>query len=168
MVPVAPPRLSTTTGWPIDSGMYCDRMRARMSVAPPGGNPTTSRIGRSGYLPCACACGAAMPMPASITAMTTPFLMIPPLISACRLSCIRDSFDFDQHFRGAQRPHFDQRGSRKVAAEELAPRAPDLGVLLDIDHVDGHLDDVVEAGARTFADQLDARENVPGLFVLVS
>jgi hypothetical protein len=87
--------------------------------------------------------------------------MIPPFMFSVAL-------DFDQRFGRAQRPHFDERRSRKIAAEVLTPRAPNFGVLLDIDHVDGHLDDVVEAGARTFADQFDAREDLLSLFVLVA
>src|SRR5882672_1036831 len=55
MVVPAPGRLSTTTWWP----MFCETraLTARESTAdtPPGGNPTTRRMGRLGY-PCAKAC----------------------------------------------------------------------------------------------------------------
>ena len=49
MLPPAPGRLSTTTLWPQASVRCFATSRARMSVAPPGGNGTTSRIGLVGY-----------------------------------------------------------------------------------------------------------------------
>src|SRR5580765_8518284 len=48
MVPPAPPRFSTSTGWPIDSCMRWATMRAAMSVVPPAGNGTTMRSGLDG------------------------------------------------------------------------------------------------------------------------
>src|SRR5688500_16675643 len=44
----APPRFSTTTGWPHTSDIRCARRRPTMSVAPPGGNGTISLTARSG------------------------------------------------------------------------------------------------------------------------
>ena len=46
--PPAPPRLSTTTCWPMscESGWLMER--ARRSLPPPGGNGTIIRIGRVG------------------------------------------------------------------------------------------------------------------------
>jgi hypothetical protein len=47
-VPSTPPwpgRLSTTTVWPVISDMRCPTTRAMMSLGPPGGNGTISRIG---------------------------------------------------------------------------------------------------------------------------
>src|SRR5208282_2788209 len=49
MLPAAPGRLSMTTGCPNDSASRCPTSRARMSVVPPAGNGTTSRIGLLGY-----------------------------------------------------------------------------------------------------------------------
>ena len=49
IVPPAPPRLSTTIGWPRRSDSFCARLRAMKSVAPPAGNGTMRRIGLSGY-----------------------------------------------------------------------------------------------------------------------
>ena len=48
MLPAAPPRLSTTTCWPSDWLSESDRIRAMMSVGPPGANGTTTVMGRSG------------------------------------------------------------------------------------------------------------------------
>src|SRR5690242_12639416 len=48
MAPEAPPRLSITTGWPSAEASFGCICRARMSVVPPGGQVTTSRIGRVG------------------------------------------------------------------------------------------------------------------------
>src|SRR5262245_54263382 len=59
MLPPAPPRLSTTTCWPQDSVILCATRRAMVSVAAPGANGTTMRIGRVGY--CASAACAAAP-----------------------------------------------------------------------------------------------------------
>src|SRR5512143_2468623 len=49
MLPPAPGRLSTMTCCPHASVSFCPTSRARMSVAPPGGNGTTIRIGLVGY-----------------------------------------------------------------------------------------------------------------------
>jgi hypothetical protein len=48
MVPPAPPRFSTSTGWPSDSDNFPPTRRAMKSAAPPGGTVTTRRIGRFG------------------------------------------------------------------------------------------------------------------------
>src|SRR5579884_2671526 len=50
MVPLAPLTVSTTTVWPSALPMPSARMRASVSVGPPGGNPTSSVIGRDGKL----------------------------------------------------------------------------------------------------------------------
>src|ERR1700680_5131586 len=47
--PPAPPRLSTTIGRPSASLSLSAMIRAMMVVLPPGGNGTTSVIGRLGY-----------------------------------------------------------------------------------------------------------------------
>eukprot|EP01034_Spumella_vulgaris_P022571 gene22572-28703_t len=44
---------STTSGWPSFSLIFCDKVRANKSVAPPAGNGTISRTGLLGY-DCAC------------------------------------------------------------------------------------------------------------------
>src|SRR5262245_56914140 len=49
MIPVAPPRLSTTICWPSRSTRRGPIARTTMSVPPPGGYGTTMRIGRDGY-----------------------------------------------------------------------------------------------------------------------
>src|SRR5512134_1082606 len=49
MLPLAPGRLSTITGWPRGSDSFCARTRPMMSDGPPAENPTTSRSGRFGY-----------------------------------------------------------------------------------------------------------------------
>ena len=48
MVPPAPGRFSTITGWPNPSERICAVIRASASAGPPGANPTSSLIGRSG------------------------------------------------------------------------------------------------------------------------
>src|SRR5262245_43045970 len=50
-----PGRFSTTTGWPSCSASGAARARAVGSAEPPGGKPTTKRIGLFGY------CAAALP-----------------------------------------------------------------------------------------------------------
>src|SRR5258706_1268740 len=60
MVPPAPPRFSTSTGWPIDSCMRCATMRAAMSVVPPAGNGTMMRRGLYGK-----DCGRTAPLAAA-------------------------------------------------------------------------------------------------------
>src|SRR4249920_642997 len=50
MLPPAPPRLSTTTGWPRALDMRSPTMRPTMSALPPAAKGTIRRIGRSGYL----------------------------------------------------------------------------------------------------------------------
>jgi len=53
IVPPAPPRLSITTCCPSFSPSRWPTTRAMMSVEPPGGKATISRIGFVGYLSCA-------------------------------------------------------------------------------------------------------------------
>ncbi len=48
MLPEAPVRFSTTTGWAQRSPSFCATRRAMMSVPPPGAKPTTMRTGRAG------------------------------------------------------------------------------------------------------------------------
>src|SRR5262245_42291867 len=97
-------------------------------------------------------------------------MALPWLESAAdlRLPQIGDGFDLDQRFRASQRSHFNQGRSRKVAGEELAARAPDLGVVLDVDQEDGHLDEIFQAAAGGFAHVFDTREDLPRLLVLVA
>ena len=61
IVPPAPGRLSTITGWPHAALSRSPTMRAITSVALPGVNGTMIRIGfaRIGAAPCASAAGAA-------------------------------------------------------------------------------------------------------------
>src|SRR6185369_13581716 len=55
MLPPAPARFSTTTCWPSSSPIGFCRMRAVVSVPPPGSKPTTTVTGLLGYAPCASA-----------------------------------------------------------------------------------------------------------------
>src|SRR5436309_5836956 len=48
MLPPAPARLSMTKGWPRISAIFGVTVRATMSVPPPGGNGTMTRIGLDG------------------------------------------------------------------------------------------------------------------------
>jgi hypothetical protein len=48
VTPPAPGRLSTTNGLPRRCVSFCAICRARMSIAPPGGNGTTKVTGRLG------------------------------------------------------------------------------------------------------------------------
>src|SRR5262245_51048256 len=63
MLPAAPGRLSTTTGWPHFAASFSPKMRGMMSAVPPAGNGTMMRTGREGY-PCA-------PAPAQATSIPT-------------------------------------------------------------------------------------------------
>src|SRR5688572_15598845 len=55
MMVEAPPRLSTTHGWPVRSAIFSAYARPSMSLPPPGGNGMTNRTGRTGYFSAACA-----------------------------------------------------------------------------------------------------------------
>ena len=50
MLPLAPPRLSRTIGWPSVSVISGASGRATASAPPPGGNGITRRTGFDGYL----------------------------------------------------------------------------------------------------------------------
>src|SRR5438067_12134248 len=63
MLPPAPARFSTMNGWPRISAIFGVTVRATMSVPPPGGNGTTTRIGLDGKL-----CASALLARASATA----------------------------------------------------------------------------------------------------
>src|SRR5258707_666231 len=79
ILPAAPPRLSTITCWPSDCEKAIDRMRAMMSVGPPGANGTTREMGRSGK---AASAGAArharMPAQAAAKALRRMFVRVLP------------------------------------------------------------------------------------------
>jgi hypothetical protein len=49
MAPPAPGRFSTTNGWPSATCSFSATTRAAMSVACPGGQGTTTLMGRLGY-----------------------------------------------------------------------------------------------------------------------
>src|SRR5262249_32496683 len=55
MMPLAPPRLSTTSCCPSRSVSRAARKRPRMSLLPPGGNGITQRMGLVGKASAACA-----------------------------------------------------------------------------------------------------------------
>src|SRR5688572_21467258 len=59
MLPDAPERLSTTTDWPSTPRSPSARIRAVMSVLPPGAKGTSSRMGRDGQASAAYAGSAA-------------------------------------------------------------------------------------------------------------
>jgi hypothetical protein len=48
MVPLAPGRLSMTTGWPVLAVMWAPRTRAAISVMPPGEVDTITLMGLPG------------------------------------------------------------------------------------------------------------------------
>jgi hypothetical protein len=48
MLPEAPPRLSTTTCWPMFSDIFCASARAIVSTLPPGTSGTIMRTGFTG------------------------------------------------------------------------------------------------------------------------
>ncbi len=58
IAPLAPALFSTTTDWPSAAPSATAYWRAKTSVGPPGGNGTTSRIGRDGNALCASASGS--------------------------------------------------------------------------------------------------------------
>src|SRR5262245_23410657 len=60
MMPFAPARFSTTTGWPQVSVSRCATVRDVISVPPPGGYGTSRRTGRDGYGACAAAVSVAV------------------------------------------------------------------------------------------------------------
>ena len=58
IVPVAPGRFSTSTGWPSFAASPLERPRTSGSTAPPAGKGTTMRIGFEGHASWARAAGA--------------------------------------------------------------------------------------------------------------
>jgi hypothetical protein len=66
MVPLAPLKVSTTTGWPSGPCIASAMIRASVSVGPPGGNPTIMVTGRDGKI--SAAAGAATAASASSAA----------------------------------------------------------------------------------------------------
>src|SRR5687768_16673614 len=79
MLPPAPARFSTMTCWPSCSPRGFCRMRAVVSVPPPGSKPTTIVTGLAGK-PCAAAAAAkAMPNTAPRMRVSTLALILFPL-----------------------------------------------------------------------------------------
>src|SRR5687768_16675404 len=84
MLPPAPPRFSTSTGWPRRSDIFWPTSRATVSAKPPAANATTVRTGLAGY---ACASAPDMPLAAAmpaIAAATLMFLLMVPPPFECR------------------------------------------------------------------------------------
>src|SRR6185503_20066955 len=96
MVPPAPPLFSTSTGWPSVSLMRWPIRRATMSVVPPAGNGTTTRIGLDGN-------DWASALPATMLNSRTSDLMSAPDLAAVVL---RDR---------------DHRAARRHARLEVGP-----------------------------------------------
>src|SRR3954469_3506109 len=90
MLPLAPGRLSITTLWPSRTLSGCPSVRAMTSVAPPGGLPVTSWMGRLGKVCAAALSGAgssAEPISASMESASVErrFILMPPRSSPCML-----------------------------------------------------------------------------------
>src|SRR5688500_11435018 len=83
MMAFAPPRLSTTSGWPSTLSISFAMALALASVAPPGGNGTIRRIGRVGHACCAAASAAITAAEAASAAIAhrneyRAFIVLPP------------------------------------------------------------------------------------------
>ena len=87
MLPPAPGRFSTTTGWPSTGVRAFASARARTSVAAPGGKATTMRTGRSGQECARTIAGVASTAPAPSSAarrVVVMLILVPSLRRALR------------------------------------------------------------------------------------
>src|SRR5262249_45224300 len=85
IVPPAPPRLSTTTGWPSASDIFGEMGRAITSAGPPGTKPTMMRIGFVGKVCAVAAPGARHRTPAIVSAIHLIVMVSAPCDSrTCR------------------------------------------------------------------------------------
>src|SRR5690349_2578023 len=75
MLPPAPARLSTMTGWPRSSDTFCPVMRATISVGPPGAKGVMKWIGLAGQ---AWACAAAAASMSSAAKMNFILVLLAP------------------------------------------------------------------------------------------
>src|SRR5436190_18840557 len=82
MLAPAPVTLSMITGWPSDTRMRSERMRASVSVGPPAGNGTMMVSGRDGK-------GSALApqLTASAKAAATAAIFMFPPVVACKMTC---------------------------------------------------------------------------------
>src|SRR5215831_15919306 len=80
-LPPAPPRFSTTFGWPVCSASLEDTMRVTTSAGPPGGKGTIQRIGFDGN-DCACAACASSAAQKKIAAFIAAIVAARPRLTA--------------------------------------------------------------------------------------
>src|SRR5690242_7554190 len=122
MLPAAPTRFSTSTGWPSRSESLGARMRELMSVGPPGANGTTQRIGCDGKL---CAWAAHAKTAAATASVERFFTGVPPLPSSARTLA---QVGAKRLVRGAQRDDLarlemqPRQRDRVVQQHQLLPR----------------------------------------------
>src|SRR5216684_4031740 len=83
MIELAPGLLSMRTGSPQASCIFDPTMRAMMSLPPPGGKPTTTRIGLEVY---ACAQAPATAAHSATSARNFAVLIFPPPVEPLMIS----------------------------------------------------------------------------------
>src|SRR5262245_10559421 len=124
MTPPAPPRFSITTGWPRLSCSAGVKLRAVMSVPPPGAAGTISRIGRVGYCASACPLKRCARSKAKVTASTCA--MYPPWEFQSSVSANTRRSDATHSHEGFTsrriRPRARLHRRRRGRAEEAARR----------------------------------------------
>src|SRR5690242_10357431 len=121
MLPPAPPRFSTITGWPRLAPRRSATMRPRMSVGPPGGNGRMSRMGLLGQASGACAdAGRGASAAASATRTGRNARSFPPVFTTIS-SCV---LGVSGRLRlGGGRPLFEELRRRRVLARAVVREA---------------------------------------------
>src|SRR2546430_4618432 len=113
MVPPAPPRFSTSTGWPIVSCMRAPTKRAMMSVVAPAGNGTMMRIGFDGK-------GSATAALAQSAKQSASSLVMAPLRSSIGFDArLLDELRILHQFARDHRLEVRDRHRQRIGAELL-------------------------------------------------
>src|SRR2546425_1438783 len=114
MIELAPGLLSMRTGWPQVSCIFAPIMRAMMSLPPPGGKPTTMRIGFEGY---ACAQAPAAAAHSANSARNLAVLIFPPRVEPLMISPMAEKL------RPIRRvvTENDEQGRSRVLFDSAAP-----------------------------------------------
>src|SRR6185369_6945484 len=154
MLPPAPTRFSTTTGWPRRSARFVATMRAVRSVPPPGGKPTSMRTGLAGYPDCAWANPAAIAIPRMRLRNANPSANFASVIAILQtVSCKLNS----SYGSGVQ------RGFARRAAKFRRNGMPEAGSSASVVALEGRVgfDDFVHTGPRSLAGRYLRRQWQP-------
>src|SRR5438477_437547 len=170
MLPAAPGRLSTITGWPHFSASFSATMRGIRSALPPAGNGTMMRTGFAGHS-CAWTMKAAPSSAANRSARIPPSLKraqanhIPDVLA---LDAVLERLRVETRHHGTGPPGVVDEALRGAAAQARAQRGEAAGLVARLERdlgfdEEGKVFDGLRAHGAAFIARLAHERECPGL-----